>query len=178
MSNTLYNKDGVAIPPRPEYSEELIATAVKKALEGGRIFRSFMAKNPSAEAIDKFAQDFAEIWYDGADAYEAAKEMESNGHKVNAQFVDDIEMLDSAIFSTYNQAEREWAAEHQPVAPFEVGTRLRIESNYTGKVEFGAIEEILKNTPAAYCVLIDGTPDGDTTRRLIKFEDAVSHATA
>lgn len=178
MSNTLYNKDGAAIPPRPEYSDELIATAVKKALDGGRIFRSMMATKPSTEAIDKFAQDFAEIWYDGADAYEAAKEMESKGHKVNAQFVDDVEMLDSAIFGTFNQAERDWATEHQPVAPFGVGTRLKIEGNITGKVEFGTIDEIYPNIPATYCVTIDGRPDGDTTRRLIKFEHAVSEVAA
>ncbi|MCY9861523.1 hypothetical protein OTK49_03200 [Vibrio coralliirubri] len=178
MTNPLYNKDGVAVPKRPEYSDELITATVKAELEKGRIFRATLAKNPNGDIIDKLAKDFAEVWHDGADAYEIAKELESQGYSVNTQVVDDIECLDGAIFSAHSKATKKWLELHQPVPPFEVGARLMIERYNTFEPEHGTIESIYECRPATYSVIIDGTPEGKNTRRLIDFEDAVLEPTS
>ncbi|WP_158138691.1 hypothetical protein [Vibrio metschnikovii] len=164
--NTLYNANGEQIPPRPELTDEMKKAGALKAIQSGHL-----ARIDEGEA-EEFAVDIAKHYYHGIDAYDLAKNMDTYGRwNVDSIFVDDMEQVDGYIQEIHSDAIESWGKAYQPVPPFGIGTELEAYSLSTNR-HGGVIDGIYENSPATYLVKMHDRPEDDTSRRLIKFEDA------
>ncbi|MFH0225126.1 hypothetical protein ACGRPS_11250 [Vibrio furnissii] len=164
--NTLYNTNGEQIPPRPELTDEMKKDGALKAVKSGHLARV------DEDEAEEFAVDIAEHYHHGIDAYDLAKDMDTYGSwDVDSMFVDDMEQVDSYIQDVLSNAIKQWANTYQPVPPFEVGTELQVYS-FSTNIHGGVIDGICEHTPATYLVKMHGRAEDDTSRRLVKFEDA------
>ncbi|CCO46690.1 conserved hypothetical protein [Vibrio nigripulchritudo SOn1] len=163
--NPLFNANGEQIPPRPELTDEMKKAGALKAVQSGHL------SHIDEDEAEQFSIDIAKHYYRGVDAYELAKDMENHGcWDVDAMFVDDMEQVDGYIQAVHRDAIKDWAKTHQPTPPFEIGTELCVHSH--DGPNHGVIDSIYEYDPAKYCVKMAGTADDDTSRRLIKFEEA------
>lgn len=161
----LFNAKGEQIPPRPELTDEMKKAGALKAVQSGHLARV------DEDEAEEFAVDIAKHYYHGIDAYDLAKNMDTYGSwDVDSMFVDDMDQVDSYIQEIHREAIKDWADAYQPVPPFELGTELDVHS-FEGP-SHGVIDRIYEYDPAKYCVKMAGTAEGDTSRRLIKFEEA------
>lgn len=163
--NKLFDAAGNEIPARPTLTDEMKRAGALAAANSGHLSRV------EEDEAEDFANDIAKHYYRGIDAYELSKEMERYGSwDVDSMFVDDMEQVDGYIQEVHRDAIKSWGETYKPVPPFEIGVMLKFRS--FGEYEFGVIERIYEHGPATYLVKVDGTEEGDTTRRLITFEDA------
>ncbi|EII3125385.1 hypothetical protein [Vibrio parahaemolyticus] len=163
--NPLFNAKGEQIPPRPELTDEMKKAGALKAVQSGHLARV------NEDEAEQFSVDIAKHYYCGVDAYDLAKDMDNYGSwDVDSMFVDDMEQVDSHIQDIHRNAIKDWADAYQPVPPFELGVELHLHS-FDGPSN-GVIDRIYEYDPAKYCVRMAGTAEGDTSRRLIKFEEA------
>ncbi|HFQ5056275.1 TPA: hypothetical protein ACGU7J_001657 [Vibrio vulnificus] len=164
--NTLYNANGEQIPPRPELTNEIMKAGVLKAV-------NHMQNSIDDDYIESFANDIAKFYEYGSDAYELAKSMDDHGlcWHVDTKFVEDMEVVDRYIRGELDSAVKEWANTYQPVPPFEVGTELQ-EYSFSTDIHGGFVDGICQHTPATYLVKMHDRAEDDTSRRLVKFEDA------
>ncbi|UTZ35058.1 hypothetical protein HB762_27735 (plasmid) [Vibrio campbellii] len=163
--NPLFNANGEQIPPRPELTDEMKKAGALKAVQSGHLARV------DEDKAEQFSIDIAKHYHSGVDAYDLAKDMDSyGGWDVDSMFVDDMEQVDSYIQEIHRDAIKDWAETYQPVPPFELGTELDVHS-FDGP-NHGVIDRIYEYDPAKYFVKMAGTAEGDTSRRLIKFEEA------
>lgn len=163
--NTLYNASGEQIPPRPELTDEMKKDGALKAVKSGHLARV------DEDEAEEFAVDIAKHYYHGIDAYDLAKNMDTYGRwDVDSMFVGDMEQVDGYIQEILSDAIESWGKAYQPVPPFEIGAELDAHS-FEGP-SHGVIDRIYEYDPATYCVKMAGTAGSDTSRRLIKFEEA------
>ena len=164
--NPLFNANGEQIPPRPELTDEMKKAGALKAVQSGHLARV------DEDEAEQFSIDIAKHYYIGIDAYDLAKDMDSDsGWDVDSMFVDDMEQVDGYIQGIHRDAIKEWAETYQPVPPFELGAELEVYSCSTNR-HGGVVDGIYENAPATYLVKMHDRPEDDTSRRLIKFEDA------
>ncbi|EPP5809476.1 hypothetical protein ACUT0J_001821 [Vibrio vulnificus] len=164
--NTLYNANGEQIPPRPSLTEEMKKEGALKAVKSGHLSRV------EEDDAEKFSSDIAKHHYNGIDAYDLAKQMETfSDWDVDSMFVDDMEQVDSYIREVLRNAINDWARVYEPVPPFELGTELQVYSLSTS-IHGGFVDGICQHTPATYLVKMHDRAEDDTSRRLVKFEDA------
>lgn len=160
----LVDVSGNAIPARPILTDDIKRNGVMAAIESKNLTRVIK------EDAEAFIKDIVKHYSNGIDAYELAKDMEDECWNVDAQFVDDMEQVDGYIQEALRKAEADWGAAYHPVPPFKSGTKLSVCS--FGHIEFGVIDGLCQSTPAAFLVKMEGTPDGCSTRRIIRFEEA------
>ncbi|PNG65018.1 hypothetical protein CRN61_17725 [Vibrio vulnificus] len=167
--NPLFNANGEQIPPRPELTDEMKKAGALKAVQSGHLARV------DEDEAEEFSVDIAKHYYDGIDAYDLAKNMDTYGSwDVDSMFVDDMEQVDGYIQEIHRDAIENWGKTYQPVPPFELGTELEAYSFSTNR-HGGVIDGIYEHTPAMYLVKMHDRPEDDTSRRLIKFEEAKLH---
>lgn len=163
--NELRNANGDIIPKRPVLTDEMKRAGALAAVNSGHLSRV------DADEAESFANDIAKHYYRGIDGYELSKEMESDGGwDVDSMFVDDMEQVDGYIQEIHRDALKAWGEVHKPVPPYEVGVELSVRS-FDGP-SVGTIDGTHEYGPATYLVKMAGTADGDTSRRLVEFEDA------
>ncbi|HAS6095351.1 TPA: hypothetical protein I7145_11955 [Vibrio vulnificus] len=164
--NTLYNANGEQIPPRPELTDEMKKAGALKAVQSGRLARV------DEDEAEEFAVDIAKHYYHGIDAYDLAKNMDTYGNwDVDSMFVDDMERVGSYIQEIHRDAIKSWDETYQPAPPFELGVELHVHSLPTN-VHGGVIDGVCQYIPATYLVKMNERAEGDTSRRLVKFEEA------
>ncbi|EKZ9178183.1 hypothetical protein RFA54_001639 [Vibrio vulnificus] len=164
--NPLFNANGEQVPPRPELTDEIIKAGTLKAVQSGNLSRI------NADEAEELAIDMVRHYSHGIDAYDLAKAMDTFGcWDVDSMFVDDMEQVDWHIQDLYREAIKNWAETFQPVPPFEIGAELRVYSLSTDR-HGGVIDGICQHSPATYLVKMNDRPEDDTSRRLVKFEDA------
>lgn len=164
--NPLFNVKGEQIPPRPELTDEMKKAGALKAVQSGHLARV------DEDEAEEFAVDIAKHYYHGIDAYDLAKNMDTYGRwDVDSMFVDDMEQVDGYIQEILSDAIESWGKTYQPVPPFEIGTELEAYSLSTNR-HGGVIDGIYENSPATYLVKVHDRGEDDTSRRLVKFEDA------
>lgn len=164
--NPLFNVKGEQIPPRPELTDEMKKAGALKAVQSGHLARV------DEDEAEEFAVDIAKHYYHGIDAYDLAKNMDTYGSwDVDSMFVGDMEQVDGYIQEIHRDAIESWGKAYQPVPPFELGTELEAYSFSTNR-HGGVIDGICEHTPAMYLVKMHDRPEDDTSRRLIKFEEA------
>ncbi|MCY9861522.1 hypothetical protein OTK49_03195 [Vibrio coralliirubri] len=183
MTNPLYNKDGAAVPKRPEYSDELIIkgdvtipprpvlthqtlkTAIANGAKGCESFGHL-----SLSEVEQFALDFCIVWEYGKDEYVMAKELESKGYVVNLQFVNDLAKFPAHIDEAQHDSEMLWATKYKSELLLLVGSTFDME--FDGKMHNITIDTFLNRSPAQYGVILDNLPD-DEKRRIISLEEAL-----
>lgn len=164
--NTLYNANGERIPPRPELTDEMKKAGALKAVQSGHLARI------DEDEAEEFAVDIAKYYHHGIDAYDLAKKMDTSGSwDVDSMFVDDMEQVDGYIQEIHGDAIESWGKAYQPAPPFGIGTELEAYSFSTNR-HGGVIDGIYENSPATYLVKMHDRAEDDTSRRLVKFEDA------
>ena len=164
--NILKNALGIDIPPRPELTNEMKKAGALKAVQSGHLARV------DEDEAEEFAVDIAKHYYHGIDAYDLAKNMDTYGSwNVDSMFVDDMEQVDAYIQEIHSEAVECWGKTYNPTPPFELGTELEAYSFSTNR-HGGVIDGICEHTPAMYLVKMHDRPEDDTSRRLIKFEEA------
>ena len=164
--NILKNALGIDIPPRPELTDEMKKAGALKAVKSGHLARV------DEDEAEEFAVDIAKHYHHGIDAYDLAKNMDTYGSwDVDSMFVDDMDQVDGYIQEIHRDAIESWGKAYQPVPPFELGTELEVYSFSTNR-HGGVIDGICEHTPAMYLVKMHDRPEDDTSRRLIKFEEA------
>ncbi|MBT2909660.1 hypothetical protein PL84_03570 [Vibrio anguillarum] len=164
--NPLFNAKGEQIPPRPSLTDEMKKEGALKAVKSGHLSRV------EEDDAEKFAIDIAKHYHNFIDAYDLAKNMENyGGWEVDSMFVDDMEQVDGYIQEIHRDAIESWSKAYQPVPSFEFGTELEAYSFSTSR-HGGVIDGICEHTPAMYLVKMHDRPEDDTSRRLIKFEEA------
>ena len=166
MAKQLLNKQGEEIRPRPEFTGCIIERGVLEALESGHLYGL-----ANQEEFEQVASDICDHYYPHIDSYDLAKKMEDSGYDVDRDFVEDMEQIDTYIKNSHSKAVNDWAEQCEPQPPLEVGAELKI-SSWEGN-EVGVIEGIYEHTPACYLVKLKNQDESDTSRRIIKFEDAV-----
>ncbi|RZQ02627.1 hypothetical protein D8T65_10435 [Vibrio vulnificus] len=165
--NPLFNANGEQVPPRPELTDEMKKAGALKAVQSGHLARV------DEDEAEEFAVDIAKHYYHDIDVYDLAKYMDTYGSwDVDSMFVDDMEQVDSYIQEIHRDAIKSWAETYQPEPPFDVGVELRVYSVSTNR-HGGVIDGICQHSPATYLVKMNDRPEDDTSRRLVKFEDAV-----
>ncbi|WP_072669770.1 hypothetical protein [Vibrio injensis] len=164
--NTLYNANGEQIPPRPELTDDIKKAGALKAV-------SSMQNSIDDDDIKYFAKDIANFYEYGIDPYELAKNMDVYGlcWDVDLSFVEDMEVVDRCIRAELDNAIKEWFETYKPVPPFEIGTELEVYSLSTD-IHGGFVDGICQHSPATYLVKMHDRAEDDTSRRLVKFEDA------
>ncbi|EHA1126420.1 TPA: hypothetical protein I7117_15070 [Vibrio vulnificus] len=164
--NPLFNAKGEQLPPRPELTDEMKKAGALKAVKSGHLSRV------DEDDAEQFSSDVAKHHYDGIDAYDLAKKMETDsGWDVDSMFVDDMEQVDSCIREVLRNAINDWARVYEPVPPFELGTELQVYS-FSTNIHGGVIDGICEHTPATYLVKMYDRAEDDKSRRLVSFEDA------
>ncbi|ANS86948.1 hypothetical protein VSVS12_03239 [Vibrio scophthalmi] len=158
--NTLFNRDGAIVPPRPDADDsDIKLSIIKQAVED-----LFVEKHCEFEKSEKedLIQSLHRHWEENCDEYELAKNFESDNWLVNYDFVSKLENVCGYVDSALKATIDEWANSYDIIPPFEIGTKL----------EEGVIAGISEYDPATYRVLVYGQKEDSTMRRLIKFEDA------
>ncbi|MEB5557010.1 hypothetical protein GOP97_14675 [Vibrio cholerae] len=164
--NPLFNAKGERIPPRPSLTDEMKKEGALKAVKSGHLSRV------EEDDAEQFSIDIAKHYHSGIDAYDLAKDMDNyGGWEVDSMFVDDMEQVDSYIRDVLSNAINDWARAYEPVPPFELGTELQVYS-FSTNIHGGVIDGICEHTPATYLIKMHDRAEGDTSRRLVSFEDA------
>jgi hypothetical protein len=96
----------------------------------------------------------------GPDSFRIAKELDSYGWDLTIDDVNELEELHWIAERALTNARQKWVDDNKIEPPFEVGTELI----------HGVITGICEHSPARY--LVKRPTDGDTSRLLVKFEDA------
>ncbi len=172
MTNLLKNAQGVEIPPRPTLSDK----AIKKLVIRNAVDALFSGKHCPFEEHEKqnLINSLDTHYYQYIDEYDLAKCFEDDDWDVDRDFVTNLEEVTGHLDEALRNSESDWAKLYQPVPPLQLGTRIIMKS-WTGP-ECGIVDSLYEYSPATYCVLMDGTPEDSSTRRLIRFEDAVEVA--
>lgn len=170
MTNVLKNAQGKEIPPRPTLRDETI----KKLVIRNAVDALFNDKYCPFEEHEKqdLINSLDSHYYQHIDEYELAKGFEDDRWNVGRDFVTNLEQVTSHIEQSLRNSESDWAKLYKPLPPFEIGTRLKTGAYRTGP-ECGTITDLCEHSTATYMVLMDGTSEDSTSRRLIRFEDAV-----
>ncbi|MFM2589431.1 hypothetical protein [Vibrio sp. TBV020] len=168
MTNVLKNSKGIEIQPRPTLND----SEIKKLVIRNAVDALFSDKYCPFEDHEK--QDLINSldthYYQHIDEYDLAKYFEDDSWDVDRDFVTNLEQVTGYLDQALRDSEKSWADLHQPIPPFEIGTRLKFLD--VRGVEYGSIDSIYEYSPAYYTVKVDGTTENDSRRRLIRFEDA------
>ena len=133
------------IPPRPAATREMILECCK----------------PIAAKLEADAETLAQHYSRHMDGFELCMELAKwAGWDMQRDDIDTLDELDCLVYEAERKAVRAWFEEHQPQPPFAIGDTIKE----------GVITGISTYSPACFEVKIEGEPD--TTRRIIKFEDA------
>lgn len=148
--------------PRPKFSPA-IALAAAEAITDTLIRDGHLTKSQRQDAV----LDIAKHARPHMDGYEIAKTLDSYEHwDCDFQMCEILDGFASECSDAIRKAEKEWAAATCPAPPHPIGTRVRI-----GTKETGEITGIYEHGSAKFLVKLDGGPKGDTSRRIINFED-------
>lgn len=169
MTNVLKNAQGKEIPPRPTlYNDEIKKLVIRNAVDS--LFDDKYCPFEDHEKQD-LINSLDTHYYQHIDEYDLAKYFEDDSWEVDRDFVTNLEQVTGHVEQALRNSENDWAKLYQPVPPFEIGTRLNV-GHHKLMPEYGTIVELFEHSPATYAVLMDGTPEDSSTRRLIRFEDA------
>ncbi|WP_153448760.1 hypothetical protein [Vibrio algicola] len=168
MSKQLFDKSGKEVPERPAMDNDdvrllVINNAVEALFKGKYCPFEYHERE---ELLETLIAEYSD--YD--DEYALAKKFEDYGWDVNRDFVNNLECVTGEISSSLNETIKAWFDAYQPIPPYSTGTQITVIS-FNGK-ETGVIESIYEYDQATYTVKLDNQLDSDTSRRLIKFEDA------
>lgn len=141
-------------PPRPTVTPEL----------------KLQAAQVIAAKLDADAQTIADHYSLGMDGYQLARELDRSAYwDCTRDDVDVLDEMDLLVADLVEQAEREWAAEHNVQPNLPIGARIKFRHGT------GEITGIYEHIPARYLVREDGYDDSkDNRRAIVKFEDAVA----
>ncbi|EKO3657426.1 hypothetical protein M3906_000235 [Vibrio metschnikovii] len=166
--NILFNAQGEQVPARPAWHsdrEEITAKALNLLFEDEYCgFKEESDREPLKRSL-------LNHYHPHIDEYDLCKYFEDDGWDVDRDFLTELECVTSCMTTAIDEMEKEWFEKHHPVPPFEIGTELKVLS-FKGK-QNGVIDGIYEYSPATYTVIMNDRAEGDTSRRLIKFEDAV-----
>lgn len=169
MTATLYNSKQKPIPARPTLCDKnTMRSVVDDALD--TVFAKNATSFDETEKDNLFAS-LADHYHQHCDVYELGKDFERDGWDVDKQFIDDLEVLDAYIASAFDNVVKKWGEAYQPQPPIAIGNTLSL-TDLEGKLTTGVITGLSDYEPGVYLVKVAGTADDDTTRRLIRFEDA------
>lgn len=169
MTNVLKNAQGVEIPPRPNPSnKEHLKCIIEQGVE--ILFKEKHCPFDENEKQDLISS-LNDHYYYHVDEYDLAKDFDDEGWLVDRDFVSKLEEVTGSIEEAVRNSEKAWFDAYKPAPPFAIGTRLKLLG--VRGVEHGLIDSIYEYSPAYYTVKLDGTTENDTSRRLIRFEDAV-----
>ena len=158
---TLLNKDGSVVPPRPSADDsEVKAVVIHNAVES--IFSERFCDFEDSEKDDLLCS-LTKHWYEGCDEFQLAKDFESDGWDVDHDFFEKLVNVCCTVSGALSDLVDAWGEENDIAPPYEVSEKLNI----------GVITGIYGLEAATYKVLIHGEPEDSSSRRLIKFEDAV-----
>ena len=152
--------DGVAPPPPPKRTAEMIKEAVL-----AYIAVKSMSRWGNANEV---ASDITSVWRPGMDGYELAKCLDAACYwdctLEDAEYLDGIGLV---VRDAEEQARKAWAMAWDIKPPFQLGTRLTK----------GVIHDVSKYDAATYRVKEHGcTQDGHYL--LVRFEDAIAEGGA
>ncbi|MCL8299423.1 hypothetical protein [Pseudomonas mosselii] len=135
------------IPPRPTATRQMILECCK----------------PIAKKLEADAETLAHHYNRHMDGFELCIELAKwAGWDMQREDIDILDELDFLVDEAERKAVRAWFEEHNPQPPFAIGDSIK----------GGVITGISTYSPACFEVKIEGEPD--TTRRIIKFEDAIA----
>lgn len=168
-ANKLFDKNSKEVPPRPSMSDEsvrvLVVQNAVKALYSGKWCP--FGEDKHDDLLSTLLNEYS--YHD--DEYELAKKFENDCWDVDRDFVSILECVTSEINSEFRKSVKAWFDAYQPLPPLEIGAV--IETLGFHEKEKGTIESIYEYVPATYTVKMENQEESDTSRRLIKFEDAV-----
>ncbi|WP_027697217.1 hypothetical protein [Vibrio litoralis] len=169
MTTQLFDKNNKPVPPRPSMSDE----SVKKLVIQNAVESLFSGKwCPFDEGErDDLLSTLLDKYSHHDDEYELAKKFENDGWDVDRDFVSNLECVTGEINSEFSKSIKAWFDAYQPLAPLEMGAVIEVRG-FHGK-EKGTIDSIYEYGPATYTVKMEDQEESNTSRRLIKFEDAV-----
>ena len=132
-------------PPRPTATSDMILECCK----------------PIAAKLEADAETLAQHYSRHMDGFELCMELAKwAAWDMQRDDIDTLDELDCLVYEAERKAVRAWFEEHQPQPPFAIGDTIKE----------GVITGISTYSAACFEVKIEGEPD--TTRRIIKFEDA------
>lgn len=169
MPKQLFDKSGKEVPERPamdNYDVRLLI--IKSAVEA--LFKGKYCPFEYHEQ-EELLETLIDEYSDWDDEYELAKKFENCGWDVDRDFVSNLECVTGEISNSLRGSIATWFDIYQPIPPHSIGTQIAVRG-FSGK-ETGVIESIYEYDQATYTVKLDNQLDSDTSRRLIKFEDAV-----
>lgn len=151
-----------AVLSRPKFSPA-IAIAAAQAITDTLIRDGHLTKSQHQDAV----LDISKHARQHMDGYEIAKALDSyESWDCDFQMCEILDGFASECSDVIRRAEKDWAAATCPTPPHPIGTRVRIGTKETGEItgvyEYGA---------AKFLVKLDADPKGDTSRRVINFED-------
>lgn len=169
MSNQLFDKFGQEVPERPAMDNEgdrllVIKNAVKALFKGK--YCPF-EHNEREELLETLIDEYS----NSDDEYDLAKKFENCGWDVDRDFVSNLECVTGEISNSLRGSIATWFDIYQPIPPHSIGTQIAVRG-FSGK-ETGVIESIYEYDQATYTVKLDNQFASDTSRRIIKFEDAI-----
>ena len=158
---TLLNKDGSVVPPRPDADDsEVKAVIIHNAVEC--VFAEKYCDFKDSEKED-LLRSLTKHWHEGCDEFQLAKDFESDGWDVDHDFFEKLVNVCCTVDGALSDLIGVWGEENDIAPPYEVGEKLDV----------GVITGLYEFEPATYRVLVYGEPEDSSSRRLIKFEDAV-----
>ena len=135
-------------PPRPKVTKAMIREAAVKIL--------------AANGIAENADDIAEAYHHGMDAYALAKDLDNyHGWDIDANIVEALGGMFSEVHTIHKTACHEWVAQHNIMPPLPNGTEIKE----------GVITSVCQYSPACYLVKERGCTN-DKRSMVVKFEDA------
>lgn len=159
MKTELLNKDGSKTPPRPNWYAD------KEGISKEAVESIFADKYCPFDKDDKeqLAEDLAKHWYSGVDMFDLAKDFEWGCWDVDREFIDSLDLADSHLSTAIRERIKKWGEDNDIDQPLPIGTEL----------DCGVIDSVYEYEPACYCVKMWEEQENPTTRRLVKWEDAV-----
>lgn len=169
MKTKLFDKNSKEVPPRPSMSDE----SVKKLVIQNAVEALFSGKwcPFDEDERDDLLSTLLDKYSHHDDEYELAKKFEDDCWNVDRDFVSDLECVTGELNSEFRKSIKAWLDAYQPLPPLEIGAVIEVRG-FNGK-EKGTIDSIYEYDPATYTVRMEDQEESDTSRRLIKFEDAV-----
>ncbi len=143
---------------RPTITKNIIRQAAQKT--------AAETCNLDTEEQTRLATHLADIYHDGMNGYELARELERtfSWEYIDPMFVSDIDAMSCHVRTIHQNVCHTWVKEHNIQPPLPIGTQIKE----------GEITAVSDHMPAYYEVR---EPDQDDSkgisRRLIRFEDAV-----
>ncbi|WP_422444153.1 hypothetical protein [Endozoicomonas sp. ALB091] len=144
---------------RPEVTPEIIMKAAEKT--------AAETSNLSLEEKAELANAIVQVYRTYMNGFDLAKALDRNGwDDIDTMFVEDIDAMGFNVDTIHKEVCFAWVKENNIQPPFEIGTTLDI----------GVITGISDHMPAYFEVKLTGHDDAKDgySRRLLKFEDAVS----